>query len=217
LKRFAITLSAIFFSLAHAEAAPACHGSGSQSAKMLFFSPNDSETLRGLYIALNMGLTPATFPAQDVAKARAPCERAHFDAATASYTLYGDDAGLPPRWASAAVGGRIAYVALLPQPGPALAAYRANSSGTEFPFKPGDMMYVLAVTAGDSRQLYRFYDALPDDARLSGDMCAALNGELPVLGTFDVATDQSDLVRLGSVAAPVANTACHVNLVAGTQ
>jgi hypothetical protein len=217
MKHIGMAVIALFFATAHAEAAPACNGPGSSTARTLTFSPSDSDTVRGLAVSLLMGLTPASFPAPDIAKVQGACERAHFDAASASFTLYGNDTGLPPRWASAATGDRIAYVALLPQPGPALASYRANSGGTDFAFKPGDMMYVLAVTSGGSRQIYRFYDALPDDARLAGDMCAALNDQLPVLGTLDTATGQSDLARLGSVATPVVNAACHVSLAAGTQ
>jgi hypothetical protein len=212
-----MALFTLLLTIAPAEAAPACNSPSSLTAKTLLFSPGDSDTLNGLSIALAMGLEPATFPAQNVAKLQAPCERAHFDANSASYILYGDDDGLPPRWAAQTGNDKIAFVALLPLPGPALASYRGSPDGTQFKFQNSDMMYVLAVAVGGERQIYRFYDVLPDDARLSGDMCAALNGQLPLLGTFDTATNRSDLARLGSVSAPVANTDCHVRLPAGTK
>jgi hypothetical protein len=195
-----------------ASASPACKGVGSTTAKPLDFANSDNDTLMGLTIALVYGLDPSTFPARDIAAEASPCKRGDFDVGSVTYSLYGDE-GLPQRWATDPnLSGRLVYIALLPRPGPALAAYRAQPNSSSVQFKPGDMMFVLAVTDGDQRRLFRFYDAIPDDSTLEADMCAALSGQLALLGQFDTSSGHADFAGLANSETPPAAGTCHAKV-----
>ena len=191
----------------------ACAGYGAPAAKVLSFSAQDADTTLGLSVALNFGLDPPSFPSQQIAAAINPCRRATFKLGDATYGVFDVDTGLPPRWAfDAANPSRVAFIALMPSPEAGLASYRHDSKASQLKGKTADFMYVLAVTDTNDRRLFRFYSALPDDTRSASDMCAALAGELPVIGTYHTDTAQSDLDHLGDVAPPVAISACHVTL-----
>jgi hypothetical protein len=180
-------------------AQPACHGAGFPAAKELAFDPHDETISEGLNIALQMGLTPATFPADDIAKIAKPCRRLDFEAAGLTYSLYGTDDALPYRWASTPTRpGEVAYTAAMPGPGPALDWYLKNGrNSTSAQFSTGtETLVVLAITAGDTREIFRFYDKTPADAVLAADMCAALSGELPVVATLTEGSGTADLSHL---------------------
>ncbi len=182
------------------DAATVCKGAGSATAKVLALDPADGDTANGLSIALQLGLTPATFPTGDIAKIAAPCKRSEFTAGGLVYSLYGTDEASPYRWATTpSHPGETAYVALMPRPAPALAWYRKyqadNKTAAQFSTDT-ESMIVLAITANDSREIYRFYSATPDDETLAADMCAALSGELPILVTFTEGNDSIDLSHL---------------------
>lgn len=207
-----ILLAMAFACLAGAPALAACNGPGSAAAKAISYSNADNDTRAGLTIALVFGLDPPTFPAQQLAAAKNPCRRASFIAGADDYVVYGEDNGLPPRWAASASNpSRIAYVALMPSPAAAFAARRANPGGNSMKLTPSGVNYVLAVTDGGNRLLFRFYNAVPDDARLAADMCAALSGSLPAQGVYDTSTQQSALDQLGDSATTPASEACHVS------
>ncbi|MGD0190308.1 MAG: hypothetical protein ABSD74_06170 [Rhizomicrobium sp.] len=196
----------------YAIAAASCKDTGSMSAKPLTFSETDVDTQTGLSVSFTFGLTPATFPLQDIGQTANPCKRGEFDVGAVTYQLFGTGDS-PPRWAgNANAPGRIVYVALLPKPAPALAAYQAQSNATSFQFKPGDMMFVLAITDGDARQLYRFYDAIPDDSTLAGDMCAALSGAWKPIASFNTASGHSTFAGLGGSQPAVTGSACHARI-----
>jgi hypothetical protein len=185
---FAVVAGHAVAGAATGNVATTCKGTGSPAAKVLTFDATDPDTVNGLNIALQMGLTPATFPAGDIAKIATPCKRAKFTVGGLDYSLYGTDGTLPYRWATTpSHPGETAFTALMPQPKPALDWYRKyqTDNKTEAQFSTGtDMMFVLAITSNDKREIYRFYSAEPDDATLTSDMCAALSGELPIVATF---------------------------------
>lgn len=178
----------------------ACKGVGSPTAKLLAFDPTDGDTANGLGIALQLGLTPATFPTDDIAKFAAPCKRSEFTAGGLVYSLYGVDEALPYRWATTpSHPGETAYIAVMPRPAPALAWYRkyqADNKTTAQFATDTESMAVLAITANDSREIYRFYSATPDDVTLAADMCAAISGELPIIATFAEGSNDIDLSHL---------------------
>ena len=138
--------------------------------------------------AIAMGLSPYTFPMDKIAKISTPCKRLNFKAGDDVYTLYGSylQGSGPPRYAMRGDDrSRIAYLALLPLPKPALAAMRAGSKDGQYRFKQPDMIFVLAVTDGYQRPFFRFYGAIPDDQTLAIDMCAALTGEDNPIGAYN--------------------------------
>jgi hypothetical protein len=182
---------AIVFCLGVASAndaiADSCTKPGSTSAKILNLPVSDENARTALAVALNLGLSPYSFPQVSIAGITAPCKRLDFKASDGIYTLYGvDERDSPPRYAMQEKNtDRIAYLALLPLPAPAVAAVSAAPNLGRYRFKPGQMIYVLAVTEGYQRTFFRFYDAIPDDRTLATDMCAALSGEDKPIGVYN--------------------------------
>lgn len=167
---------------------------GSSGAIQLSFNAARDDTRVGLGVALQFGLDPTTFPAEQIAQNPDVCPRGRFRAGEGSYTLLGSTDNLPPRFARSAIGSStIVFLALLPKPDQAFAWAKkhAESRETQATFKPSDMMYVLAVTDGAARELYAFFDTIPDDAKLATAMCGALTNQLPLLGTYQTETGES--------------------------
>lgn len=189
----------------------ACAGVGESGARSLKFPP-DLETRKSLALSIHLGLNPPSFPAEQIRKQPAPCRRASFHAGEADFTLFGTDAGLPPRYAVSTRDDRIAYVALLPLPKPAAAAWKENPGAPKYSFPHQDFMYVLSLTNGGQRLIYRFYSVLPKDDRLMADMCAALTGEDPVIGIYDSLSGRSDLRSLGLASEALHSSRCRANI-----
>jgi hypothetical protein len=58
------------------------------------------------------------------------------------------------------------------------------------------MMFALVETDGDKRSIFGFYDALPDDARLTQAMQFVIEGRTPPILGFDVKTGETDEGRM---------------------
>lgn len=177
---------------------------GNPGAKQLSFDTAGREGFLGMSMALNFGLSPETFPRDDIAKNAQLCPRGSFELQGATYRMQGDIAHLPERWAERTGDGEIAYLADMPKPKPAydwLVAHQ-NSSDTQMQFKSDGMMVVLAVTNGTKRKVYAFFDAMPDDKGAARAMCAALSGRMNVLGTYDALSGNSTFT--GAAQTPLA-------------
>jgi hypothetical protein len=206
--RFLISIIFAFIAVtdvAHA----ACRDAVSDKEQSLAFSILDQDTREGLSESLSLGLNPVTFPQEDISKASHPCLRTRFRAGAAEFSLYGMIGEAPPRWATSAnQPGRIVYVAELPFPKRAVVEVAAQQGQPIIHFKPADFMFVLAVTDGARRDVFRFYDKMPNDERLSEDMCAALTGEDPVVASYDELSNQT--VFLGNASSQIPATGhCH--------
>jgi hypothetical protein len=192
-----------------------CKPSNADSARVLSFDPGDANTINGLDISFQLGLSPETFPAKDIEAQKQPCKRLDFDAKGLTYSLRGEDGATPPRWATTPTHpGETAYIAWLPSPTAALDWYAKYQTDKNTPAQfntHGAMMVVLSITSGENREVFRFYDSVPDDRTLSQDMCAALAGELPIIAIYHADSGQSELSHLGDKA-PTANSACHAKL-----
>lgn len=171
-----------------AQAAPC--GQGSPKARYLTLSTADENARNTLAAALHMALRPYDFPVGKIALIAQPCRWRDFHARDGLYTLYGDGYGEPQRYAMRKNDlSRVAYLALMPLPMPAVAAIRAGpSKDGNYHFKHGQMIYVLAVadeSHGYQRDLFHFYDVIPDDQTLAIDMCAALSGDDAPIGAYN--------------------------------
>jgi hypothetical protein len=179
--------------LAAAPAQAACD-TGNPGAKQLSFDTTSQEDFLGMSMALDFGLSPETFPREDIAKNAHGCPRGSFEAQGTTYHLQGDINSLPERWAERTGGGEVAYLADMPKPKPAYAWLMAhkNDANSQFQFKNDEMMVVLAVTDGTKRRIYAYFDVMPDDATAARAMCAALSGKMALLGSYDERSDVSN-------------------------
>jgi hypothetical protein len=194
-------IAGLLLALAFADGARAdglCSSNGASTVSELDFHDAGSDTLKGLTIALALGLDPPSFPFEAVTASSAPCTLGAFRVGADSYSLYSSDEA-PQRWAvSKADVSHIAFLVQVPQPVPALNAIKANPDAISVGFSMSELMFVLAVTEGDTRGIYRFYDAIPDDARLEHDMCMALSGQTTALASFDPFTNKGDFAGLAA-------------------
>lgn len=198
-----------------AMAVPGCDGSGYPGVQPLVFAAGDRTVADGLSASVKIGIAYPKAPAILVAQDAPGCRRGEFTLGTATYTVSGDDHGKPQRWAtSPSDPARIAYVALMPKPDAAAEAFKGvtDPEHMQLSFQPDQMMFALVVAEGDLRRVYRFYERVPDNARVAQEMCMALAGEIAPLGSLDTASRQADFSRLGDTAPPVAKSACHVTL-----
>jgi hypothetical protein len=167
-----------------------CAKPGSPDAKAVRFTLDAQDMRTGLAFSIHLGLSPSSFPADRIAAMTRPCKIKEFQAGRA-FTLYGAPVAQGPESEPSrfAISGndltRIAYLGLMPFPKPALDAMHTGPKDGFYSFKKPEFMYALAVTDGTKRQIFRFYDAIPDDESLALDMCAALLGEDPVIARYD--------------------------------
>jgi hypothetical protein len=182
---FAVALLATLY----ATSASAACDHGHADATQLSFDVRDKDTFIGLQMALNFGLSPESFPKDDIAKNARACPRGSFVARDVHYAMLGTEDALPERWAERGPQGEVAYLAELPKPAPALAWLKAHTAdnSTSMQPKPGEMMVVLAVTDGGSRKIFAYFDTMPDDATAARALCGALSGQLSELGSYDAA------------------------------
>ena len=202
---FAVALLAAFYT----QPASAACDRGHSDATQLSFEVRDKDTFVGLQMALNFGLSPESFPKDDIAKSTRACPRGSFTAQGGQYAMLGTEDALPERWAERGPHGEVAYLAELPKPAPALAWLNAhtNDNSTSMQPKPGEMMVVLAVTDGGSRRIFAYFDVMPDDATAARAMCGALSGQLSELGRYDAATAMTTFT--GATQTPVSSvTGC---------
>ena len=203
LMTFGLTASIV---LAAVPAWAACDA-GNPGAKQLSFDTTSREDFMGMSMAYDFGLSPETFPREDIAKNARACPRGSFRSNGATYQMLGDIYSMPERWAERAGTGEVAYIAEMPKPKPAYAWLMAhkNSQSSQFQFKNDEMMTVLAVTDGAKRKVYAYFDMMPDDATIARAMCAALSGKMALLGSYDEPTGVSSFT--GAVQTPLASIA----------
>jgi len=136
-----------------------------------------------------LALSPAGEPENYLRKQNVRCKRTEFNVGTVSFALFGSDNSPVLRYALHDNDyTRMAFLALAPRPD---AAASATPNGGNYSFKKSEMIYMLGVTDGDDRQVFRYYDTIPTDAALAMDMCRALSGEDPVLGVYDTVRQRS--------------------------
>jgi hypothetical protein len=178
---------------------------GNSGAKQLPFDTAGRENFIGMSMALDFGLSPGTFPREDIVKNARNCPRGSFESHGATYRVQGDINSLPERWAERAGGSEVAYLAEMPKTKPAydwLMAHK-NDADSRFQFKNDEMMVALAVTDGTKRKVYAYFDVMPDDATAARAMCAALSGELALLGGYDESSGVSTFT--GAAQTPLAS------------
>jgi hypothetical protein len=178
--------------------APPCKSAGSAAAKPMFYYTADDDVLDGLEVTLDLGLEPGTFPAQDIAKIKDACVHASFTASGKPWTLYGEDDETPPRWARTPGDATTFYLAAMPPADQAhlwAEAQRRHATGEKTVTFKG-MMFALVATDGDNRRIFGFYDSLPDDARLTAAMQAAIEGRTPAIIGFNLKTRKMDNGRM---------------------
>lgn len=154
----------------------------------------NQEYLAGFYFGMRMALTPKTFPFDSIAEIDEPCTRGKFEAAGASYEIFGGLGDSPPRYAIGPDPQKIAYIALGPPPAVALAWAKDRNRSNGLSFKGGGV-YVLAITNGDKRDIFAVYDNIPGDAQLLAAFRDALEGKLPKAATFDGTTGETKFWR----------------------
>lgn len=187
--RRTLAILSLLLAATTAHAAP-CKTQGDTSARELTFNLNDPKVQAGLSVAFQFGLLPPEFPENDIAQHREPCSRGTFPYTNGmAMELHGEDDDSPPRWAMSPMPGPTVYIALLPKPDAALAAAEAARHAGQATLRPGDMMYAIAMTRGDTkRTIYHFFDRIPDDARLKSLLRPIVISQGKVLVTYDVKT-----------------------------
>lgn len=191
LQRIALVALAAFVLSGAAQAASPCTDAGSADAKAPEFGSKAAEIVAGSLVSFLLGLTPATFPADEISKIPNACQRTTFTVGSDVYTVHGANGDQPSRFATSPTQSGIAFFAAMPRPQPALEWHRRymadNNVAPNFNTER-DMMFALVVTRGSKRDVYEFYDKIPDDERVASAMCQALAGKLPIFATFDVET-----------------------------
>jgi hypothetical protein len=193
-----VAATACLFATGSALAATPCKGVGSPAAKPVFYYTTDDAVLDGLSTTLQLGLEPASFPSQDIAKHPDACVHASFNAGGHAWTLYGDDGDTPPRWARTPDAKTTVYLAAMPPADQAHAwaeAQRDHQSGDKTATFKG-MMFAIVSANGDERSVFGFYDALPDDARLIQTIQSVIEGRTPPILGFDVKTAEVEDDRM---------------------
>jgi hypothetical protein len=178
-----------------AVAAPTCHDTGSADTRYLAFEADDNAVREGLKVSFRLGLEPAQFPADDIAKNRDACRRGQVAVNGTPVQIYGDDKDTPPRWATAP-DGRIAYFALTPDPFEALEWSKAPHKDGDATVSFKSMIYLLVVTDGDRRLIYSATRKLPDDYHLASQLRAALEKRWTPFAVMDLKTGAVDLDHL---------------------
>jgi hypothetical protein len=174
-----------------------CSDPGSANVTDLSFSKDDATILKGLTVAIQLGLQPKSFPADDIEKNKAACRRGTFTARGETFQIFGDDKDSPPRWAIGADPKRIAYEVLLPDPAQAADWYDKYQRDPKTPADFSKRLYALVITDGDRRLIYQFSRVLPDNYHLAQNMRATLDGKWSPVAVLDAATGEVDLSNIG--------------------
>jgi hypothetical protein len=191
------SVAALLAIAANAEASP-CKGAGSTTAKPIFYYTADDATLDGLDLTLVMGLDPTRFPPPDIARLTGACVRTTFVSNSRTWTLYGDDDDTFPRWVTAPGVKTVVYLASMPPPDQVHAWAEAQRRHPTHETSAAFRSYIWALVAadGDQRRVFGFYDQLPDDARLTQAMQAAIAGRTPAILGFNAKSAKADEGRI---------------------
>jgi hypothetical protein len=176
-----------------ASAAPACHDQGFVNVTDMSFNPKDETVMRGLSAGLQLALEPASFPAEDIAKAHDACRRGEFTVGRDHWEIFGDDKDTPPRWAVGPDRKRIVYLAAMPDPLEAAAWAKKYEADPKTEAKFSGFLYAVVVSDGDGRLVYHVSRVVPDDYHLALLMKAALSGEAAPMAVLNAKTHQVDL------------------------
>lgn len=173
-------------------AAEQCTARTGESA-IVSLNDRDAQYLRNMAFAFLTALLPETFPAQDIEEAVDPCTRVQFEANSQVYRVFGEGYATVPRWAVSDDPQRIAYLAMMPPPNVVQGWF---DNGVQGPLRfSGPAYLVLAITNGDSRDIYAVFDGMPGDAQLIEVFRDALEGRLPRIATLDARTGQTQFVE----------------------
>jgi hypothetical protein len=183
--------------------APACRDTGSAAVTDVWFDTSDQTVVKGLAVSLQLGLSPASSPSEDVEKNRDACRRGEFSVGKDHWEIFGDDKDSPPRWAIGPDRKRIVYLAIVPDPIEAAAWSDKSRVDPKLPADFKKALYVVAVAEGDRRLIHHFSRVIPDDYHLAGYFKAALAPDAKPLAVYDAKTGQADLGGLDAAQAPV--------------
>lgn len=177
--------TAAAFSASAASATP-CTTQGATTAVELTYDVSKPLIAKGIGVSLLLGLEPGTMPAAGIAKITAACTRGTILVGKKTFTIYGENNGVPVRWAtSPAAPGAVAYLASMPRPDMALTWSNqfARDKTTPPAFDASQTMYAVVYSKGDLRFVMNYFTAIPDDARLKTVLANALSGKVkPVRG-----------------------------------
>lgn len=177
-----------------AAAAPCDAVSGERA--ILAIDEGDEELLRGLRLGLMFGVTPASFPQDQIEAASNACSRGEFEANGEIYRVFGGDPDTPPRWATS-VDQRTVYLAAMPPPAATLEWARRGSRGP-ISFS-GEVLYVLAVVNGDTRDVFAIFRGMPGDGQLLAAFKDAIEGRLPRVAIVDPRTGETQFAERSSL------------------
>ena len=165
----------------------ACPASATES-KSVPFKGQNQEFFQGMSGSLQLGMLPSSFPTADIADNSAACHRGLFTVNEIPHVAFGGDNDSPPRWALGPDATKIAFLAVIPPPSAGLRWVKNPNAEFSFTEPP---MFVLAVTNGNRRDIFGVFDQIPGDEQLKGFFAATLEGRLPKLATFNVATRET--------------------------
>jgi len=74
----------------------------------------------GLSASFVLGLSPSSFPRDDIDATHGACLRGTFEVGSEQFVVYGSDDNTPPRWAVGDNPDRIVFLAIIPPPSVAL-------------------------------------------------------------------------------------------------
>lgn len=187
---FVLAILVATLSAANAAQARDCKGPGDRAAQIVlsagtFYSEG---VMQPAAASAWIALTGEGYPRKDIKAENARCPRGEFTTKTGGvYTLYGaDENSQPPRYAVAGDKASIAFLALGPSVEDAAGWLRAGSPKTNIPIT--SPVWILTTLTGDRAQVFRFYNAIPDDRRLIADMTAALDGPSRPIVFMDMKT-----------------------------
>lgn len=158
---------------------------------VISLAEQDDDYREGLPPAFRLALSPKAYPAQAIKSIEVHCTRGTFEAAGVTYGVYGGYIDRPARYAMGPDPNRIAYIASGPPPALALKWWRDGGKGG-VSFRTGGIQ-ILAVTNGDKREVYALFADIPGDAQLIAAFRDALEGRLPLIGTYDANRGTAEL------------------------
>jgi hypothetical protein len=189
----ALLAAALLYVTTPANAAP-CMMQGTQEAKELTFDLTDKEVVRGLRASFFLGLRSPDMPAKQIMESTQFCALGTFEEDGTQFGIFGRDDAPPFRWAmSPGDPELIVFLALMPPPDVARkwddgGRKLGQDGGVNF---SGAAVWALVVTTGDEkRHVFKFYDAIPDDARLKAQMQTAVHDQSHRLIAYDIKTDE---------------------------
>lgn len=192
-----LTIAFIALGALDAYAGP-CKTQGSADAKELKFDWENADLRKGLFAAVDLGLSPPTYPISETREAQAPCSRGSFAIGSDQFELFGENEDGPPRWTTSATKTDVLfYLALMPKPEPALswaAGTRPSEADGSVRFSDDEWMWALVVRAGlrgdrqdfsTDRQVIALWDRIPGDDALKGMIKDVAEGRRTGFATYN--------------------------------